>query len=246
MPLTFDDSGRLEIGGVELVQDVSPPPRRPSQPNSFTLVKTSEVLAYYQGLTRHLGASGILELGIYQGGSFVYLDKLFQPDAISAVDIAREPVQPLVEYAAALKGRFLHFGASQTDEALLRDVVRRELNGRLDLVVDDASHRYDFSRRSFEILFPLLRPGGVYVVEDWAWSHQTAHQQPGSPWFSHDALTNLIFELVALLGSSGLLKDLYVTKGLFAVTKSERPTATAGGTDFWQRILNRDRPMPRV
>lgn len=246
MPLKFDDTGRLEIGGVEFVQDVSPPPRRPSQSESFTLVKTNEVLGYYKELSNGINPSGILELGIYQGGSFVLLDKLFQPNAISAVDIARQPVQPLVDYAAALNGRFLHFGASQTDEDLLRDIVATELGGQLDLVVDDASHRYEFTRRSFEVLFPLLRPGGVYVVEDWAWSHQPAHQKPESAWFNQDALTNLIFELVALLGSSGLLQDVYVTRGLFSVTKSDRPQPVADGTELWRRILNRNRPMPRL
>ena len=37
----------------------------------------------------------------------------------------------------------------------------------LDLVVDDCSHRYKPSRASFNELFPRLRPGGVYVIEDW-------------------------------------------------------------------------------
>eukprot|EP01065_Artemidia_motanka_P025120 TRINITY_DN30003_c0_g1_i1.p1 TRINITY_DN30003_c0_g1~~TRINITY_DN30003_c0_g1_i1.p1 ORF type:complete len:439 (+),score=79.62 TRINITY_DN30003_c0_g1_i1:74-1390(+) len=38
--------------------------------------------------------------------------------------------------------------------------------GSLDVVVDDGSHRADHQRLAFEVLFPILRPGGVYVVED--------------------------------------------------------------------------------
>jgi predicted methyltransferase len=35
----------------------------------------------------------------------------------------------------------------------------------LDLVVDDTSHLGP-TRASFNTLFPRLRPGGVYVIED--------------------------------------------------------------------------------
>jgi SAM-dependent methyltransferase len=47
--------------------------------------------------------------------------------------------------------------------------VATDFNGPLDLVFDDASHFYRFSKVSFETLFPLLRPGGLYVIEDWSW-----------------------------------------------------------------------------
>jgi hypothetical protein len=44
----------------------------------------------------------------------------------------------------------------------------------VDLVIDDASHLYDESRASFETLFPLLHPGGLYIIEDWRWQHDVA------------------------------------------------------------------------
>jgi hypothetical protein len=37
----------------------------------------------------------------------------------------------------------------------------------LDLVIDDASHLYGPSLATFETLFPALREGGLYVLEDW-------------------------------------------------------------------------------
>jgi hypothetical protein len=39
----------------------------------------------------------------------------------------------------------------------------------VDLVIDDASHLYPFTKGSFETLFPRLRPGGLYIIEDWSW-----------------------------------------------------------------------------
>lgn len=35
-----------------------------------------------------------------------------------------------------------------------------------DIIIDDASHINPLTIRSFEILFPLLKPGGIYVIED--------------------------------------------------------------------------------
>ena len=42
----------------------------------------------------------------------------------------------------------------------------------LDLVIDDCSHLYEATRASFNELFPRLRPGGLYWIEDWPWAHE--------------------------------------------------------------------------
>ena len=50
-----------------------------------------------------------------------------------------------------------------------------ELGGRLiDLVIDDASHRLAETRSSFESLFPHVRPGGLFIIEDWRCDHTLA------------------------------------------------------------------------
>lgn len=38
--------------------------------------------------------------------------------------------------------------------------------GGFDIVIDDGSHLNEHVINTFEVLFPLLRPGGIYVVED--------------------------------------------------------------------------------
>jgi hypothetical protein len=53
---------------------------------------------------------------------------------------------------------------SQVDDRLLADIVAH--HGPFDIVIDDASHIPALTNRSFEILFPLLADGGVYVIED--------------------------------------------------------------------------------
>lgn len=56
------------------------------------------------------------------------------------------------------------FQGSQTDEAFLRKVVSEA--GGLDIIIDDGSHVNEHVVRTFEILFPLMRSPGIYVVED--------------------------------------------------------------------------------
>lgn len=49
-----------------------------------------------------------------------------------------------------------------------REVLTRihEEAGGLDIVIDDGSHENSHVITSFEILFPLLNPQGIYVIED--------------------------------------------------------------------------------
>jgi demethylmacrocin O-methyltransferase len=57
----------------------------------------------------------------------------------------------------------------QEDEALLARLVAQ--HGPFDIVIDDASHIPALTRRSFELLFPTLADGGIYVLEDVATSY---------------------------------------------------------------------------
>lgn len=59
--------------------------------------------------------------------------------------------------------------ADQSSEADLRSVVDR--HGPPDIVIDDGSHIGEHVLASFRFLFPLLRPGGIYVIEDLSTSY---------------------------------------------------------------------------
>ena len=49
------------------------------------------------------------------------------------------------------------------------------------IIVDDASHLSSLTVKSFEILFPALSSGGIYVVEDVHTSYWTEHGFDGTP-----------------------------------------------------------------
>jgi len=52
------------------------------------------------------------------------------------------------------------------------------IEGGLDIVVDDASHASHHQQNAFLEIFPKLKPGGLYVIEDLRWQPET-YEQPG-------------------------------------------------------------------
>lgn len=100
----------------------------------------------------------LLELGVSHGGSLeLWRQYLGDAGTIYGIDID-------VRCASLdTKDNPVRIG-SQTDAQFLRGLVA-EMGG-IDVVVDDGSHIASDQRTSFEVLFPLLADGGVYVVED--------------------------------------------------------------------------------
>lgn len=99
-----------------------------------------------------------LELGVYRGGSMKIWREFFGPDAnIFGIDIDPRCAQYDGEHGQVRIG-------SQDDPEFLRSVV--EEMGGVDVILDDGSHIARHQRASFDILFPLLEEGGLYLIED--------------------------------------------------------------------------------
>jgi len=244
--IAIGPGGEFSLGGENFVIDVSLKDRRPSTSDTFTIVKNEPYLRVYEQLAAGFSPRSILELGIFQGGSYVLLDKLFKPRRMSAVEISPQPVEPLLRYIAAMEGRFVHFSTSQCDREILGQIVRDELADELDLVVDDASHTYEQTKAAFEFLFPLLRPGGAYVIEDWSWAHAPRYQSPDAPLAKRRALSNLLFEQIMLMGSTSLIAEIRVWKFLYLIRKTETAfgrseAGKAEGGSIFDQILSRGR-----
>jgi len=242
-PITIDSEGRFSLGGENFVITVPMINVRPSNAEAFTIAKNEPYLRVYQDIASSFSPRSILELGIFQGGSYVFLDKLFNPGRMSGVDISGEPVQALCHYVADRQNRFLHFSTSQSDRAVLTRIVQNELVDELDLVVDDASHWYDETKASFEILFPLLQPGGIYLIEDWSWAHNPRYQPPDAPWSDRHALSNLLFEQIMLMGSKSVIAEIRIWNFLYLVRKAGNAFSApqAESESIFDQILSRGR-----
>ena len=100
----------------------------------------------------------LLELGVSHGGSLQLWRKYFGATArIFGVDV--NPLCRAVDDADLC----VRIG-SQADPEFLARVIG-EMGG-VDIVVDDASHVASHQRISFQTLFPVLSPDGIYIVED--------------------------------------------------------------------------------
>lgn len=99
-----------------------------------------------------------LEIGVLAGGSMHMWREYFGPLAtIFGIDINPECAE-----FGRLAGE-VRIG-SQNDPDFLQAVVA-EMGG-VDIVLDDGSHVAAHQRTSLEVLYPLLREGGLYVIED--------------------------------------------------------------------------------
>lgn len=112
--------------------------------------------------TEHLK---VLELGVggfseasSGGGSLAMWHSYFPRAEIYGLDIERK------DDSLRFGQRVKIFQGSQSDEVALNRVLAD--SGTLDLVIDDGSHRASDILASFGFLFPKVRPGGMYVIED--------------------------------------------------------------------------------
>src|SRR5581483_4644179 len=171
----------------------------------------------------------MLEIGIWDGGSTALWNELLQPEKLVAFDLLdRGDSTYFQRYVAerSLEKRVMsRWQVSQSDREALRSIVDRELGGMVDLIIDDGSHLYAPTRASFETLFPLLPPGGLYIIEDWAWEHWPEFQDPRHFWAGEESLTALVDDLVAATGTSKtLIRRLAVHEGFVVVERGDDET----------------------
>jgi hypothetical protein len=159
------------------------------------LAKPMAEVEAYRELLRSADGIRMVELGIAGGGSVALFSLLAKPSRLVALELSAERVPALdafIESRGLGEAVHLHYGVDQADRSTVREIMALEFEGAApDLVVDDASHRYTETVASFEVLFPRLRPGGDYIIEDWACDHDIRNlllevlndpESPLEPW----------------------------------------------------------------
>lgn len=104
--------------------------------------------------------------------------------------------------------------------------ILRILNGRQpDIIIDDASHINPLTIKTFEILFPQLKKGGIYVVEDTETSYWSAVATDGTDFKggTHDMTVMNYFKRKAdeinLIDTSDI-QTIHFWKGLIFIFKA--------------------------
>ncbi|MCP4467933.1 MAG: class I SAM-dependent methyltransferase [Halieaceae bacterium] len=196
--ITWLNESRIEVNGTRFgLAKLGAP-----QSKILHIIKEPFHINFYAELASDLGpGSNIVELGIRWGASTAFLAVLFEPRLLSAFEIAEKASdnfdQFLASHPIASRVR-AHFNCDQADAIKLTNILRQDFEQEpLDLVIDDASHLLGPTLTSFNILFPRLRPGGIFVIEDWSWEHYS-EGRPGFD-FVDDMVTD--FARLVLIAS---------------------------------------------
>ena len=145
-------------------------------------------LRFYERRLAHLRDAQflLLEIGVYHGGSVRTWTEYFPQARIVGLDINGECRRHERDNVAIRIG-------DASDSSFLFDVIGEF--GRPLIVLDDGSHRWDHQIRTFQILFPVMRPSGFYIVEDLDTSFEAHLAQAPFQGFS----TTSAFDYLSLL-----------------------------------------------
>ena len=177
--LTWTSERDFTVGAVAY-RVTNPHPDEGDAPlgDALMILKPRDVIERYEALIATDQPRTVLELGIFAGGSTALLSQISDAERLVALDFTSRPCEPLERFIAtqgAADRVRTFYGIDQANSAQLDEVMAAgfgELDGSIDLIIDDASHLEAQTRASFNRLFPYLRPGGAYVIEDWSWPHQ--------------------------------------------------------------------------
>jgi len=160
---TLLPAGTAEMHGVLRSMGWQHPERIPAVPagipdGAFETDKiVQQYMPVYEELARELGpAARVCEIGVWHGGSLATWKVKFPDGLIAGVDI--DPRSHWPEGTVRVV-------CPQDDESLPGLLAGH--SAQWDLIIDDASHDGTLTARTFGHLWPLVRPGGYYVIEDW-------------------------------------------------------------------------------
>ena len=214
--------------------------REPIPEEELRLVKKRELMDQFAQFFRErpdFRPQRILEIGLYGGGSVVLWNEILQPTRHQGVDRIKRWNSPVLD--RWLEGHpevELFWGVDASDRVQLRGVADADL----DLVIDDGAHTYECLLPSFETLFPRLRPGGFYVIEDWAWAHSP--EFAGAKRHAADP-TRLVTQLVEAAGTDrDLIPEVHLTSGFTAVERGPRAIEDALSFRLEDHIFRRPPP----
>ncbi len=128
-----------------------------------------------------------LEIGIYKGNSVKLWENYFPNAELHFIDITLD----FVEYFS--KRSQYHLGNQASPADLSR--IMRASGGEFDVILDDGGHHMDQQIMSFQVLFPHVKSGGMYIIEDLHTSYWEGWNAARYPISAVNFLKGLIDEL---------------------------------------------------
>jgi len=235
-----DDDGSLQVGGTHFAMAVDPSDWNvwESTTDHFVLLKSRH---YLDNLLRFAPdrVDNVVDLGIFKGGSIALYEELFSPKKMLGIDKAPARVEALDEFISQhglTDSVRLSYGTNQADRLNLARLVAETFGDEpIDLIVDDCSHLYRMTKAALNTLLPSVRPGGLYVIEDWGWAHYPGGDPANWPGRrdtyknEHRPMSKLILELVLVVASrTDLIREISVVPGIVYVIRGDASVPAEG------------------
>jgi len=164
---------------------------------------------YHQALS-HLQKKkfNLLEIGIggYEypdrgGGSLRMWAEYFPKARVVGMDYYDKSALPM-------PGNVIICQGDQSSEEQLLQVCRQ--HGPFAVILDDGSHQVQHQLKSFEVLFPLLPDGGIYIIEDTESSYWPSHGGSKNIGYPHSTINSFMRKVHEMqYRSNGLPKTAF-------------------------------------
>ena len=107
-----------------------------------------------------------LEIGIFEGASVKLWEEYFKNADLHFIDITFQNIKHFSNRS------HYHLCDQENPESLQAFI--QKTGGDFDLIIDDGGHTMKQQITSFVTLFPYLKSGGIYIIEDlhtsyWSW-----------------------------------------------------------------------------
>lgn len=172
-PIWNDDGTEVQVGDVTYLCH-SLPRKIVSDSHRFQLLKARAQFERYVEFLTTRRPRRMIEVGVFHGGSAALATQLVDLERLVTIELHRgSPSLNAFRTERGLESVLrCHWGVNQDDRDRLHAIADEEFGDvHVDLVIDDASHRLAETRTSFNTLFPRVRPGGSFIIEDWGWPH---------------------------------------------------------------------------
>ena len=141
----------------------------------------------------------LLEIGIWHGGSLAMWREVFDQCEIVGVD--RQDLMFVTAKAHLAEDSRVSWKLFNCPDPILGQM------GEFDLIIDDGHHGTEVVLPTFQYLWPKLRPGGLFIIEDWKPDHcnpvellRFLSQRMIGYWPAEDAGQNAPFTMIVYRG----------------------------------------------
>jgi len=131
----------------------------------------------------------ILEIGILEGKSLKMWRDYFCNSVIHGLDIYKMP---------NFGDRIRTHEANQSNRKALSDLINK-IGSDFDVIIDDGGHENQQQQISFGFLFPFVKSGGFYIIEDLQYSFIESHKQHNT------------YDLLRKLQTGNKIASIYMT-----------------------------------